>query len=59
MPFFDVEKADNYDNNYQYDGGIPFAFSKSFLRGANVFEAKADEKMQLYLLFPYHDYYTS
>lgn len=46
VAFFDVEKADNYDNNYQYDGGIPFAFSKSFLRGANVFEAKADEKMQ-------------
>ena len=46
VAFFDVEKVDNYDNNYQYDGGIPFAFSKSFLRGANVFEAKADEKMQ-------------
>lgn len=27
VAFFDVEKADNYDNNYQYDGGIPFAFS--------------------------------
>ena len=46
VAFFDVEKADNYDNNYQYDGGIPFAYSRSFLRGANVFEAKADEKMQ-------------
>lgn len=46
VAFFDVGKADNYDNNYQYDGGIPFAYSKSFLRGANVFEAKADEKMQ-------------
>ncbi len=46
VAFFDVEKADNYDNNYQYDGGIPFAYSRSFLRGANVFEAKADEKMK-------------
>lgn len=46
VAFFDVEKADDYENNYQYDGGIPFAYTKSFLRGANVFEAKADEKMQ-------------
>lgn len=46
IAFFDVEPADNYDYNYQYDGGVPLSYSSSFVRGANVFEANSNEKMQ-------------
>lgn len=36
---FDFEKADAYDNNYQYDGGIKS--SSTITKGANVFTVSA------------------
>ncbi len=49
----DVESADNYDNNYQYDGGIIFSYyglgnsSTNSSKGANVFTASASQYEQL------------
>lgn len=44
--FYDVESADNYDHNYQYDGGMP----ANYLRGpesiANVYRAQNNEKLE-------------
>lgn len=44
--FFEVAPVGKYENNYQYDGGIPLGYSDGFVRGANVFQAVTDEKMQ-------------
>ncbi len=43
----DAELSDNYDNNYQYDGGIAFArtslgYSSSSTTGGNVFTVSAN-----------------
>lgn len=46
---FDVESADNYDNNYQYDGTMctsTLAIS-STMQAANVFTAHASEKGEI------------
>lgn len=37
---FDFESADNYDNNYQYDGGMDVDFTYA-RKAANVFTSKA------------------
>ncbi|MCR4740291.1 MAG: Ig-like domain-containing protein [Lachnospiraceae bacterium] len=34
---FDFEKANDYDNNYQYDGSIQSSSSSAVTKGANVF----------------------
>lgn len=40
---FEAEPADNYDNNYQYDGSmLSSSVYSSYSKVANMFEAKAD-----------------
>lgn len=47
---FVFEEADNYDNNYHYDGAAisgAFSLGTTVLTGANVFHAKADEQGEI------------
>ena len=46
VTFYDVEPADNYDYNYQYDGGIPFSYIRGYHSIANVYTAQTNEKLQ-------------
>ena len=41
--FVDMEKADEYDNIYQYDGSVATDFVYNYLSEANVFTAQNDE----------------
>jgi len=46
---FDVEPADNYDNNYQYDGigyGDTVYINNTKMRGANVFKADSAQSLK-------------
>lgn len=42
---FDFDDADNYDNNYQYDGGMVNGFT-DIHRGANVYTAEKAETIE-------------
>lgn len=44
--FYDVEPADNYDHNYQYDGGVAMNYVRGYSAIANVFTAQENEKLQ-------------
>lgn len=44
--FYDVEPADNYDHNYQYDGGVAMNYVRGYSSIANVFTAQENEKLQ-------------
>ena len=44
--FYDVEPVDNYDYNYQYDGGLPFGYIRGYHSIANVYTAHENEKLQ-------------
>ena len=53
--FVDVEKADNYDNIYQYDGTISTAQISDYLLSANVFTAQNDELLDSVSFFTVKD----
>lgn len=44
--FYDVEPADNYEHNYQYDGGVPINYVLGYDSIANVFTAQGNETLQ-------------
>ena len=44
--FYDVEPADNYDYNYQYDGGMSTKYVCGYDYVANVYTAQGNEKLQ-------------
>lgn len=44
--FYDVEPADNYDYNYQYDSGLPFSYIRGCQSIANVYKVHENEKLQ-------------
>ena len=46
ISFFELEKSDNYEHNYQYDGGVPLRYIKGCKYVANVFTAQENEKVQ-------------
>ena len=55
--FFDYGAADNYDHNYQYDGGL----SKAYIfatDSANVFTAAADESLKAVGFYTLDPQYT-
>lgn len=55
--FFDYGAADNYDHNYQYDGGL----SKAYIfatDSANVFTATADESLKAVGFYTLDPQYT-
>lgn len=48
VAFFEAERADTYDNNYQYDGGLISEFYSTGANGAfaNVFTAESTEYLK-------------
>lgn len=44
--FYDVEPAAQYDNNYQYDGGLDVKYTGNFSSMANVFTAQYRESLE-------------
>lgn len=50
VAFFDLRSADNYDNNYQYDGGSDTLFQSGAAMGidriANIFTAQYKESLE-------------
>ena len=53
--FFDFGSKENYDNNYQYDGGGNFTGAVNMMSdeicGANVFQADSEEKLKAVSVF--------
>ena len=54
--FYDYGRADNYDNNYQYDGGAVSAKYDSSC-GANIFTAQKDEYIRAVGFYTYDSNY--
>lgn len=55
--FFDYGAADNYDHNYQYDGGLSKAYVFA-TDSANVFTAAADESLKAVGFYTLDPQYT-
>ena len=53
--FYDVEKADDYDNIYQYDGTLAATTISGYEQGANVFTAVNDEILNAVSFFTVED----
>lgn len=46
VTFYDVESANHYEYNYQYDSGLPLRYIAGFESVANVFKAQHNEKIE-------------
>lgn len=57
--FIDVEKADNYKYNYQYDGGVGSAYLKLGGTVANVYTAQSDISLKAVGFYTLQPDYTT